>query len=101
MSKQIRKWIKSKKSEIKNQNLLENLAVGANEEDQELEVLNNQMKTLIAKMKNIIARTSNKNKGYAILHEIGKSIQDAMGITDMNMRKAVLGQLQSQKKLNQ
>lgn len=97
MSKQIRKWIKSKKKEIKNQNLLENFGSMLNQEDQELEVLNNQMKILIEKMKNLISKTSNKNKGYAILHEIGKSIQDAMGITDLNMRKAVLGQLQNQK----
>lgn len=100
MSKQIRKWIKNKKKEIKSQNLLENTnMVNANnnvDEDAELEVLNNQMKFLLTKIKNIISRTSNKNKGYAILHDMGKAIQDAMGVTDVNLKKAVLGQMPSQ-----
>ena len=67
-----------------------------NADDAEMDLLNNQIQMLLKKMENIIARTSNKNKGYAILHQIGKSVQDSMGITDTNMRKAVLGQMPNQ-----
>lgn len=77
------------------QNIQENMGAAA-PDDKELDVLNSQMKILIGKMKNIISRTSNKNKGYAILHQIAQECQEAMGISDTNLKKAVLGQMPSQ-----
>jgi hypothetical protein len=66
--------------------------------DQEVSRLSGQIATLLERMKLMISKMQNKNKGYEILGQIGQSIQDAMpGITDANMRKAVLGQMPGQR----
>lgn len=67
------------------------------DEDREAHLLSGQIKTLLTRMQTLISRMKNKNKGYEILGEIGKSVQDAMGITDFNARKAVLGQMPQQR----
>lgn len=79
------------------QEFCETLGAVAPDEEQEAHILSGQIKTLLTKMQTLIGRMNNKNKGYEILGEIGKSVRDAMGITDFNAKRAVLNQMPQQR----
>jgi hypothetical protein len=66
-------------------------------EDRDLKMLNSQMQNVLSKLLNLVSKMKNKNKGYALLHQIGQTIQSATGASDTNMRKALFGQLPNQK----
>jgi len=67
-----------------------------NEEDKELKVLSSQMQNVLGKLLNLISKMKNKNKGYALLHQIGQSIQSATGASNVNMKKALFGEFPNQ-----
>lgn len=66
-------------------------------ENQELEMLGKQMQNVMGKLTNLISRMKNKNKGYALLHQVAQAIQSSTGATDNNIKNAALGNLPSQR----
>lgn len=66
-------------------------------ENQELEMLSKQMQTAMGRLINLISRMKNKNKGYALLHQIAQAVQGATGASDINIKNATMGNLPSQR----
>lgn len=90
--KKFSEWAKENLNEL-------TAAVPGQDDDAELDVLNSQMQKLMQRLTFLISKTHNKNKGYAILHQIGKAVQDATNMSDINAKKALFGQMPSQRNL--
>jgi hypothetical protein len=92
--KKFNEWVEEN---IKNEAQAVNV-MSPDQDEKELHILGSQIEMLLGKIEKIVQRTRNKNKGYELLGKIGNMVQTAMGVTDTNMKKAVLGQMPSQQR---
>jgi hypothetical protein len=73
------------------ENNINEMDVSSGSEDKEMEMLNSQMQTMLKKLMILISKTNNKKKGMAILHQIGKAVQGATGMSNIAARDALMG----------
>lgn len=101
MSKKIRKWIKNKKSEIKENYIIENnmmmqknmmqnnVDLEEKQTENELEQLSNQLQMMLGKISPLLSRLKNKQKALVFMNQVKDMIQSATKMTDMQMRKGM------------
>ena len=61
------------------------------QEDAELTELNNTLHKALQRLTGLIGKMHNKQKGYAVLHAVAQSMQQAMGINNTQLKNAVTG----------
>lgn len=98
MSKEIRKWIKNKKSEIKENYITENnmyrsrvfdRSLEDKQTENELEQLSNQLQMMLDKISPLLSRLKNKQKALIFINKVKEMIQNATKMTDVQIRKGM------------
>lgn len=63
------------------------------QEELELEELNSQMQRVMGRLLPLIAKMKNRQKGFIVLHQIGQAVQNALKLSDTQVKNATLGNM--------
>lgn len=63
------------------------------QEDAELDELNSQMQRVMGRLLPLIAKMKNRQKGFIVLHQIGQAVQNALKLSDTQVKNATLGNM--------